>query len=249
MRKTKAIEYNFDGLIGPTHNFGGLSFGNLACETNRFAVSNAREAALQGLRKMRLLHEMGVKQGLLPPHERPNIGFLRQQGYSGTDRQILERVSRSDPELLLICSSASPMWTANAATVSPSADTEDGRVHITTANLLTQKHRAIEPPQTEKILRLLFAQKKYFACHPPLEDNGLFADEGAANHLRLAPGHGEAGLEIFVYGKKSKEPSQTLPKKYPARQSLAASVRISENHRLASEQVVFAKQNPEIIDR
>ena len=84
-----AYEVNFDGLVGPTHNYGGLSYGNIASETHRFNVSNPRLAALQGLEKMKLLADKGLQQAILPPHERPFLPILRKLGYSGSEHQIL----------------------------------------------------------------------------------------------------------------------------------------------------------------
>src|SRR5690554_7387595 len=118
-----AVEANFDGLVGPTHNYAGLSWGNVASKTNVNAVANPREAALQGLAKMKRLADRGYVQGILPPHERPHLPTLRALGFEGNERQILEAVAKADPAILAAVSSASCMWTANAATVSPSADT------------------------------------------------------------------------------------------------------------------------------
>src|SRR4029077_2346121 len=104
---------------------------------------------------------------------------------------VLREAERKDPRLLVAAYSASAMWAANAATVSPSADTADGRVHFTPANLPTQLHRSIEPPVTSAVLRQIFPEGEYFAHHDPLPASEEFADEGAANHMRLAPSHGE----------------------------------------------------------
>jgi len=155
-----AYEYNFDGLIGPTHNYSGLAHGNIASSKHRFAISSPQKAALEGLKKMKLLHGLGVKQGFILPQERPSFRTLYAYGFAGTDRQILEKVSRKNFPLLLACSSASAMWTANAATVSPSADTKDGRVHMTVANLVSKKHRSIEPPETARFLKTIFPSRK-----------------------------------------------------------------------------------------
>ena len=38
-------ELNLDGLVGPSHNYAGLSLGNLAAERNAGAVSAPRSAA------------------------------------------------------------------------------------------------------------------------------------------------------------------------------------------------------------
>jgi len=51
MTTTNVREVNFDGLIGPTHHYGGLASGNLASSRNALRKSNPREAALQGLEK------------------------------------------------------------------------------------------------------------------------------------------------------------------------------------------------------
>ena len=140
-----AFEVNFDGIVGPTHNYAGLSFGNVASQKNARSVSRPREAALQGLAKMKFLNELGVRQAVLPPHPRPDLGLLRRFGFAGADADVLAKASTENPRLLAAAYSASAMWAANAATVSPSADTADGRVHFTPANLLTQLHRSIEP--------------------------------------------------------------------------------------------------------
>ena len=149
----KFFEYNCDGLIGPNHNYCGLSYGNVASSANKNAVSNPKEAAKQGLLKMKDLTELGLKQMVLPPHERPSIGALRQLGFSGSDADILTAAAKTSPELLANVSSASAMWTANAATICPSADAKDGKIHITTANLNDKYHRSIEIDETTAILK------------------------------------------------------------------------------------------------
>ncbi len=241
----RATEYNFDSLVGPTHNYSGLAYGNIASQRHRYSIANPKAAALQGLKKMKLLHKLGVKQGLIPPQDRPNILALRECGYTGSERNILESVSHTDFELLLLCSSASAMWAANAATVSPSADTKDKRLHITPANLVTQQHRAIESPQTALFLKNIFEDHQIFSHHPPLVNNSIFYDEGAANHMRLTTAHGSRGIEIFVYGKNG---TQNIPKVFPARQSLAASKEITRQHKLDDNHIFFIQQNPEAID-
>ena len=90
-----AIEVNFDGLVGPTHNYGGLAQGNLAAAANEGKVSNPREAALQGLGKMRALMRMGLTQGVLPPHERPHVSSLRKMGFTGRDADVVAAARRA----------------------------------------------------------------------------------------------------------------------------------------------------------
>lgn len=247
----KAYEVNFDGIVGPSHNYAGLALGNKASEANKASISNPKEAALQGLEKMKALHDMGLKQAVLPPHERPNIPALKHKGYAGSDAEILEKVYKEDPKLLCAVSSSSNMWTANASTVSPSADTKDGKVHITIANLASQYHRSIEPPTTLNIFRAIFANDNKFVVHPPLGGGDKFGDEGAANHTRFCNSYGEPGLEFFVFGKYAFESSANslLPKKYPARQSFVASEEVANQHKLDPSRLVFAQQSPEAIDK
>src|SRR5450830_773449 len=149
-------EYNFDGLVGPSHNYAGLSFGNVASFSNVKSASNPKQAALQGLAKMRALAARGFAQALLPPQDRPNFRLLRAIGFTGTDAEVLARACKESPVILACAYSASPMWTANAATVSPSADTQDGRVHFTAANLNNKLHRAFEHAQSARSLRAIF---------------------------------------------------------------------------------------------
>ncbi|MEQ1437788.1 N-succinylarginine dihydrolase [Fontimonas sp. SYSU GA230001] len=242
-----AIEANFDGLVGPTHNYAGLSFGNVASARNASAVSNPREAARQGLMKMRALADLGLAQGLLPPQERPHLPTLRRLGFTGTDAQVLAKVRRDAPGLLAAVSSASAMWAANAATVSPSADCADGRVHFTPANLCANLHRAIEAETTARILKAIFPDPSLFAHHPPLPATPALGDEGAANHTRLCAQYGAPGLELFVYGRGGD--AEPAPTRYPARQTHAASAAVARLHELSVPATFFAQQRPEAIDR
>ena len=243
-----AVEANFDGLVGPTHNYAGLSWGNVASKSNVRSISNPREAALQGLAKMKRLADRGYVQGVLPPHERPHIPTLRALGFSGSDSDILRAAVRQSPSILAAVSSASTMWTANAATVSPSADTADHRVHFTPANLSAKFHRSIEHPVTGRALKSIFSDESWFAHHPALPSVSQFGDEGAANHTRLCGRYGEPGVELFVYGQIAFNDQAPAPRLYPARQTLEASQAIARLHGLKDSHVVFAQQNPQAID-
>lgn len=247
MSLNPATEANFDGLVGPTHNYAGLATGNLAAARNAQLPSNPREAALQGLAKMRALHDLALPQGVLPPQERPNLHVLRRLGYSGKEREVLAKVWREAPGLLAAVSSASSMWTANAATVSPSADAADGRVHFTPANLCSNLHRSFEPQTTARVLAAVFAQPRYFAHHEPLPATPAMGDEGAANHMRLCSDYGEPGLELFVYGKGAAD--EPAPQKFPARQTRAAGEAIARLHQLSDEHTLHHPQNPAVIDQ
>ena len=218
-------EINFDGIVGPSHNFGGLSLGNLAATNNAGRVSYPRDAALEGLAKMRANLALGLAQGILLPHDRPNRDWLTLLGTTP---------EQAEPSLLAGAMSASAMWAANAATVSPGPDTADGRCHLTVANLLSMPHRSHEWTGTSRQLRLAFGDARHFAVHDPVP--APFGDEGAANHLRLCPAHDEPGIEIFVYGESGGP--------FPARQHREASAAVARLHRLDPDRVVFAEQSP-----
>lgn len=243
-----AVEANFDGLVGLTHNYAGLSWGNVASKSNVHAVSNPKEAALQGLAKMKRLADRGYVQGVLPPHERPHLPTLKALGFQGSDEKVLAQVAKADPAILAAVSSASAMWTANAATVSPSADTADHRVHFTPANLSAKFHRSIEHKVTGRSLKAIFSDESYFAHHSALPSVAHFGDEGAANHTRLCAGYGDPGVELFVYGQVAFNESAPAPKRFPARQTLEASRAIARLHGLSDQRAVFAQQNPAAID-
>jgi len=242
-----AREINFDGLIGPTHNYAGLSPGNVASVTNAGGASMPKAAALQGLSKMKTLMDMGLSQAILPPQHRPDLGALRRIGFTGSDEQILRDANDSDATLLATIWSASSMWAANAATVSPSADTGDHRVHITPANLISNYHRSLEHPTTTHMLRMIFKDETHFTVHDPLPDQMRFADEGAANHIRFANTHGEPGVEMFVYG-FDREDLAGGARKFPSRQTRAACQAIARLHKLDPTRTVFTRQHPDAID-
>ncbi|WP_437203271.1 N-succinylarginine dihydrolase [Planctomicrobium sp. SH664] len=248
-------EVNFDGLVGPTHHYGGLGLGNLASQANRHAISHPRQAALEGLAKMKLLAENGIKQAILPPHPRPHWGVLREAGLAGSPAQIIEQAAREHPALLSIAYSSAFMWTANAATVSPSPDTADGKVHLTPANLVSTAHRRLEAPFVTRLLREIFNDSRFFAVHDPLPPEARLADEGAANHLRLSSPsssavdrHGTPSVEVFVYGRDAESEGQARPARFEARQTLQASQQVARQHRLSDIRTLFVQQNPVAID-
>ncbi|WP_299018006.1 N-succinylarginine dihydrolase [uncultured Photobacterium sp.] len=245
----KALEANFDGLVGPTHNYSGLSFGNVASAINQAAPSNPKQAAKQGLAKMKALADMGMVQGVLAPQERPDIKTLRQLGFTGSDQYVIEQAAKQAPKVLAACCSASSMWTANAATVSPSADTSDGRVHFTPANLTNKFHRSIEHEVTGRILKATFPDAKHFVHHSSLPSVEHFGDEGAANHTRFCHEYGEQGIEFFVYGRHAFDTRHPAPKQFPARHTYEACDAVVRLHHLDSGNVVFAQQNPDVIDQ
>lgn len=243
----KAREVNFDGLVGLTHHYAGLSFGNEASTKHRFQVSNPKLAAKQGLQKMKALADAGFVQAVIPPQERPNVDVLRQLGFSGSDEQVVEKAGTQAPHLLSAASSASSMWVANAATVAPSADTLDGKVHLTVANLNNKFHRATEAVTTERVLRAIFKDDARFSVHEALPQVAMFGDEGAANHNRLGGDYGEPSTQLFIYGRD--DTGHVAPSRYPARQTLAASQAVARLNQVNPGQVVFAQQNPQVIDQ
>ena len=215
-------EINFDGIIGPSHNYAGLSPGNVASANNARTASQPREAALQGIAKMRANLDLGLHQGFFMPLDRPDDRWLASLGTS---------YAEAEPYLQAAALSASSMWAANAATVSPAPDSADGKCHLTVANLIAMGHRSHEWPGTLAQLKLAFAHDA-FKVHPPVP--APFGDEGAANHLRLCSSHDAAGLEIFVYGIKGG--------KYPVRQNLEASRAVARFHRLDPARTLFVAQ-------
>lgn len=242
------IEINFDGLVGPTHNYSGLSYGNVASMEHGSIASNPKKAALQGLAKMRALMNLGIKQAVLPPHERPFIPILHALGFMGTEVEILQKAWKANPKILLSCSSAASMWTANAATISPSADSNDERVHFTPANLINKFHRSFEAHGTGLVLFRIFNHPAYFAHHQALPYHADFADEGAANHTRLCKAFDQPGIQLFTYGRSINGTNQLLPKKFPARQTDEASIAIARLHRLSPARTLIVQQNPDAID-
>jgi succinylarginine dihydrolase len=218
------VEINFDGIIGPSHNYAGLSAGNLASANNAGAVSHPRAAALQGIEKMRTNLRLGLAQGFFMPLDRPNTAWLAG---------LATDMTNAEPHIRAAAFSASAMWAANAATVSPAPDTADGRCHLSAANLLTMAHRSHEWTGTQAQLKLAFSDTQHFAVHGPVPPP--YGDEGAANFMRLCPSHGEAGLEIFVYGKSGGP--------FPARQHIEASKAIARAHRLDPDRTLFIQQS------
>ena len=221
------VEINFDGIVGPSHNYAGLSLGNLASASHKGDPSYPRAAALQGLAKMRHNMGLGLAQGYFLPLPRPNQNLLAQLAIDDT----------AERALLAAAWSASSMWTANAATVSPAPDTADGRCHLTPANLSTMLHRAQEWPDTRRQLDLAFADTRHFAVHDAIPAS--LGDEGAANHMRLCESHDAPGVEVFVYGRQGGE--------FPARQHEQASRAVARLHGLDPARAVFIEQNPAAI--
>ena len=221
-------EINFDGIIGPSHNYAGLSFGNVASMGHAGQVSQPRAAALQGIDKMRSNLQLGLAQGIFLPHQRPQRGWLGRLGVTIED---------AEPIIAANAMSASPMWAANAATVSPAPDTADGKCHMTPANLRSMPHRSIEWRATLSQLLIAFRDGSHFQVHTSVPH--AFGDEGAANHMRVTPAHGERGVEIFVYG--------VTGGAYPARQHIEASKAVARLHGLDPERTIFVEQSPDAI--
>ena len=222
-----SFEVNFDGLVGPTHNYAGLAHGNVHSTNNKSKPSNPRRAALQGLDKMKMMHDLGYKQAIIPPQERPLINDYE------------------DYENMAINASASSMWVANSSTVAPSTDSENGKLNLLTANLNFTHHRRIEAPQTYITLNKIFNDTSKFLIHSPLNSDGKLDDEGAANHTRFCNSYEDEGLHFFVYG-RSQDSSEEVPQKYPARQTYEASKKVAETMQIKN--AVFAQQSAESID-
>jgi succinylarginine dihydrolase len=235
------VEAQLDRLVGPTHHFGGLGVGNVASLTHSGEVSNPRAAALQGLDKMALVGQLGVPQFVLPPQDRPRLGFLRALGFSGSERDVLRRAVEEAPQALSAAMSCSAMWTANAATVSAAEDSPRGRLTATIANLESSLHRTVEPAETAVDLAACLPPDA--EIQPPLPGGYAMRDEGAANHMRLGTGLPGSAIHLFVDGDGQPHPRRFIP-----RQTRAASRAVARLHSLASENTFFLKQHPDAID-
>ncbi len=244
-----SIEINIDGMIGPTHHFGGLGVGNIASLASRNQVSNPRDAALEGLAKMELVAGLGVPQFYLPPPERPNWRWLESLGFSGDHRDVLRRCFDEAPSLLSAAYSSAFMWTANAATVAPSCDTLDGRLHIVPANLCSNLHRGQEAAERRVQLRDMFGPISDAQIHEPLPSVFALRDEGAANHMRLCSRDGKKAIHVFVYGPPVFGPDfEPLSTRFIPRQSELAARRVACLLYLRDEDCVFVQQTTRAID-
>ena len=242
-------ELNFDGIVGPTHNYAGLSPGNVASLTHAGQAANPRRAALQGLSKMRLVASLGVGQAVLPPHERPRMRTLHQLGFRGSDEEVLAAAGAGDGHLLRLCSSAAAMWTANAATCVPSEDSADRRLHLVPANLTSMFHRVLEADTTARVLRTIFADPARFEVHEPLPGGAQLSDEGAANHTRLTAA-GRPAAHLFAWGRAAygAVPASGQPLRFPARQTREASEALARLGQLDPSRAIFPQQHPRGID-
>jgi succinylarginine dihydrolase len=238
-------ELNFDGLVGPTHHYAGLSPGNLASESHAGEVGNPRKAALQGLEKMRFVATLGVGQAVLPPQPRPDFELLARLGFGREPAAALRRAAEEAPALLSAAFSASAMWTANAATVAPSTDTADGRVHLVPANLTSMLHRSIETAPTTRALRRVFADPARFVVHDALPAADATSDEGAANHSRLSVG----AKVVHLFGWGRAKGVDERPLRYPARQTREASEAVARLLTLRPAVTVSWQQEPRGIDQ
>lgn len=241
-------EVNFDGIVGPTHSYAGLAYGNVASMHHTGFTAHPRAACLEGLAQMKLLMDLGLKQGVFPTHPRPDLRALRRVGFSGPDDRIVERAAAEAPALLAAAYSASSMWAANAGTVSAGIDTADGGVHFTPANLVGSFHRSLETSYTALVFKTVFNDDTHFVHHEPLPSCLQLADEGAANHTRLCRTHAQPGINVFTYGRSAFARDATSTVRYPARQTLEASSATARVHGLDPSAVLFVKQNPAAID-
>jgi len=244
---TSFHEVNFDGLVGPTHHYGGHSFGNIASTTHGGKISNPRGAALQGIEKMsHLIEQLNLKQAFFLPVQRPPLKVLHQLGFTNTSaKKNFISFSERFPELVSPFFSASSMWTANCATICPSLDSLENKTQFTPANLQNKVHRFLESPYTYKLLNSIFNDSKTFNVHSPLPNNMTFGDEGAANHTRLCSTDFTGGIQLYVHG-WNLEKAQISPQKFPARQSYQAFKAIESSHQTSC--AIHLQQNPEVID-
>ena len=241
------IDVNFDGIPGPTHNYAGLARGNLAAEKQRAATSRIRaKPRCRGSRKCA---------------RSPQRGYAAGRAAAARAARSSARCARSAFPAATPTSSRAPRATrrrcsprarrprrcgsANAATVSPSADTADGRVHFTPANLVAHFHRSLEAPTTTRDpARDL---RRPDALRRPRSVAGRAAvrrrGRGEPHAIRGAPG--APGVEFFVYGRAALRrgragAARNFPRgrrAKPRRRSRAATASIPRAR-------VFAQQHP-----
>ncbi len=240
------VETQWDAVIGPTHHYAGLSQGNIASELHAHSVSCPKQAALQGLDKMKLVASLGVPQYILPPQPRPNLAMLEQLGFVGMLKEQLQAVSEQNVKMLSAVYSAASMWSANMATFVPAWDSASGRPQFTPANLLSTLHRPQEAAWNYQLLRALWGDAAQI--HPPLPASWVMADEGAANHMRLCAQHSDVGVHVFVYGRASDMSAEALPKHYPSRQTREACEGLARLHGVHAGRAVYVQQHPDAID-
>ena len=240
------VEINIDGLVGPSHHFGGLGVGNIASHEHQLQVSHPRQAALEGLQKAWLLKSLGAPQFVFLPPSRPRLSFLSELGFRGTIQEQLVAAREDAPQALSAVFSSAFMWLANAATVTPASDSIDGRLHCTPANLTSSWHRASEAAERAPQLESLLARIDNKQMHRPLPSILPLRDEGAANHMRLCDPSGRMGFNVFVYGVDDCQAGQQ-PARFLPRHTRAASQAIARLHQLPSDRTFFLRQHPQAV--
>ena len=248
MTSDATVEVNFDAIPGPTHNYSGLAFGNLAAERNAELVSNPREAALQGLAKMRALAARGYAQAVLPPHERPALWALRDLGFAGDDADVLRRAAVEAPRLLAACSSAAAMWAANAATVSASA-----RHRRSPRALHGGEPRGELPSLARGGDDDARAARDLRGCEPvrrarPAAVRAATRRRGRGEPYAVRRERRAGGRRALRVRPARVRRRARRRRRYPARQTFEASAAIARRHGLDASRTVFAQQNPAAID-
>ncbi|MBU0505226.1 MAG: N-succinylarginine dihydrolase [bacterium] len=241
-------EINLSGLVGVTHNYCGLTVGhtkNISFDGN---ATNPKKAAQEALERIKTLHDKGVLQIIMPPHDRPSLSLLKRLGFSGTNEEIIEKAFQQDPKVYAGACSAASMWMSSALTATPSLDATDGRVHFTPANLANKFHRSFEQRTNYRILKTIFSDENFFSVHQALPAMNAFIDEGASNIMRFCPAIEQRGLGVFVYRQNALKPTDPKPRYYPTGQTSQASRAISRLHNTHEDYILFVQQNPIAVD-
>ena len=177
------VEINFDGIVGPSHNYAGLSLGNLAATANQGNVAFPRAAALQGVAKMRHNLRLGLAQGMLLPHPRPEPGLARRARHdcAGSAANLLARRVLGLGDVGGQCGDrlARARTRRTAAATSRSPTCAPWRTAATNGRRRWPSSGSPSPTT------------RHFAVHAPVP--GTFGDEGAANHMRLGAAPRRAG--------------------------------------------------------
>ncbi len=246
MRTNKTVEINIDALVGPTHHFSGMGVGNLASMRHKYSTSSPKRAALEGLKKAKLLADLGIPQFLLPPPRRPRVDLLTAFGFRGSCEQQLQAAKAADWMILSSIYSSSFMWAANSATTTAAADSADQKLHLTPANLISSLHRFIEAGERESQLARMFGTlRNEVSIHPPLPSGVPLRDEGAANHMRLCVADSPLGINVFVHGDAASGPSEST--RFLARHTRTASQCLARLHQLDEQRTFHLQQHPDAI--
>jgi len=191
-------------------------------------ISYPQQAALQALEKMKVAHELGAKQILIPPLPQPALSIISALNYSGSWKNKLKKAIQDLPSL--IHDMISPVLPSMWGVFTSSCDSSDQRLHITPSHLAANHGKLFESTCLSVIFSHIFAKIPYCKIHKPILSISAFHDEGS--YMRLN------GCFLFVYGREYASP--TLPL-----ETLQSQEAIIRTHR--PKEYLFAQLSPEAL--